>query len=70
MTAKEKAEKLVDKMKLKKDVIDENNYWSSNEFGAKECALICVDEVIDDRYKRGQINFVYWKEVKEEIIKL
>ena len=36
----------------------------------KECALICVNEVIDDRSKRGKINFTYWKEVKQEINKL
>jgi hypothetical protein len=34
---------------------------------AKECALICVDEVLefDDR-----IDVKYWKEVKQEINKL
>ena len=37
---------------------------------AKQCALICVDEVIDDRSKRGKINFTYWKEVEKEINKL
>ena len=37
---------------------------------AKQCALICVDEVINDRAKRGKINFTYWQEVKKEIEEL
>jgi|TARA_R110001606_G_scaffold17171_1_gene67290 predicted Zn-ribbon and HTH transcriptional regulator len=37
---------------------------------AKQCAFICVDEVINDRAKRGKINFTYWQEVKQEIEKL
>jgi hypothetical protein len=73
MTAKEKAKKLVDKMKLKKDVIDENNYWSANEFGAKECALICVNEMegVSFSFFGQDKNFtLYLLELREEIIKL
>ena len=41
-----------------------------SELKGKQCALICIDEVIDDRSKRGQINFTYWQEVKQEVNKL
>jgi hypothetical protein len=68
MTAKEKAKELVDKMKLKKDVIDDNNYWSANESGAKECALICVDEILNSHI--DSIYETYYLKVKEEINKL
>jgi hypothetical protein len=37
---------------------------------AKQCDFICVDEVINDRAKRGKINFTYWQEVKKEIEEL
>ena len=33
-------------------------------------SLRCVDEVIKDRSIRGQVNFTYWKEVRNEINKL
>ena len=67
MTAKEKAIDLVEKYKNIK--INSTYLYPSDNY-CKQCALICVYEVIDDRYKRGQINFVYWKEVKKEINKL
>ena len=62
MTAKEKAIYLVE-------------YFITTDFmesklKGKQCALICVNEVIDDRSKRGKINFTYWKEVEKEINKL
>jgi len=44
------------------------------ELEVKQCALICVDEVIDSHYKLlGGVNtsvYKYWQEVKEEINKL
>ena len=64
MTPKEKAKELVDKMKLKVDVIDENNYTAENEYGAIQCALICVDEILEFH---DRIDVKYWKEVKKEI---
>ena len=67
MTAKEKAKELVDKMKLKVNVIDINNYTAQNEYGAKQCALICVDEILIIL----PFTYVkYWQEVKQEINKL
>ena len=74
MTAKEKAKELVDKMKLKVNVIDINNYTAQNEYGAKQCALICVDEILESHYKVfvGVMPKVYdyWQEVKQEINKI
>lgn len=76
MTAKEKAEELVNKMAIKfhdgtsrADLkpnfkIAENKYF-------RECALIAVDEIIEELYGMGNANrFNYWKEVKQEIEKL
>ena len=61
MTPKEKAEELYKKMYT----VHSNIYPSS----AKQCALIAVDELIeqerkiDDYYEIGS----YWQEVKQEI---
>ena len=34
---------------------------------AKQCALICVDEIISNRSQIHMKNKLYWKEVKKEI---
>ena len=60
MTAKEKAIELVSKMCLL-DCRDENIII------AKQCALICVDEILEFH---DRIDVKYWKEVKQEINKL
>ena len=62
-------------MPPKEKAIDLVEYFITTDFmeselKGKQCALICVNEVIDDRSKRGQINFTYWQEVKREINKL
>ena len=76
MTAKDKAKELVDRFKgvtrpfskrrtLKVDIHPEH---------AKQCALICVDEILESLWNVGhsfsndEIN--YWQEVKQEIEKL
>ena len=69
MTPKEKAKELVDKMWN----IDER-YGSIGFHEAKQCALICVDEILDlidtiYDYDRESLN-PYWEEVKQEIEKL
>ena len=66
MTPKEKAEELVDKFT---DVEDGEMYIGK----AKQCALIAVDEMLDelsneDLYKKS--NYIFWQEVKQEIEKL
>ena len=64
MAAKEKAEKLVDK-----HLMILANVWDSlrtKEDMAKQCALVCVDEI--QKVTNYEIN--YWEEVKQEINKL
>ena len=66
MRPKEKANELLD------------NYWlmdkvtpSLSKEQAKQCALIAVDELIEQCYNNG-INYSYnfWQEVKQELEKL
>ena len=68
MTAKEKAKELFDRFYEIEPV--EPIYFGVNIGQAKQCALICVDEIIEaeSNYYPNEIN--YWQEVKEEISKL
>jgi hypothetical protein len=64
MTPKEKAKELVDKF------MNSDNMIFLIE-GAKECALIAVDEILESHYKllsgvKTSI-YKYWQEVKNEI---
>tara|TARA_R110001606_G_scaffold321263_1_gene468213 strand:- start:129 stop:356 length:228 start_codon:yes stop_codon:yes gene_type:complete len=75
MTAKEKAKELVEKYQFNGDMIDDVRM---SEDDAIECALICVDEIINtginqdyikqDGYMLSLVEF--YEEVKEEINKL
>tara|TARA_R110000803_G_scaffold15626_3_gene43034 strand:+ start:1041 stop:1250 length:210 start_codon:yes stop_codon:yes gene_type:complete len=67
LTPKEKAKELVDRFN---EHIEYDTNFKDETIKAKKRALICVDEVINDRAKRGKINFTYWQEVKQEINKL
>ena len=71
MTAKEKAEELVEKFEYNGEMIDDVRM---NEEDAKQCALICVDwhlkEFIDTYGDDLIDNIAYWEEVKQEINKL
>lgn len=72
MSPKEKAEELIEKMGINRIPIttrwdlQPNFHILENQF-AKECASICIDEVIreieNDRLK-------YWEEVRNEFEKL
>lgn len=67
MEAKQKAKKLIDKFTFA------SIYFTNNTDGAKlnakTCALIAVEEIINElRIRNGSIK--YWNEVKEEINKL
>ena len=65
MTPKEKAEELVEQFTFR---CEECNY----DWNAKQCALIAVDELIDnyeEKYKYC-LTKIYWEEVKHEIEKL
>ncbi len=65
MTAKEKAIDLVNKFL---------QIYDGRVPQAKQCALICVDEILESHYKVlvGVMPKVsdYWQEVKQEINKL
>ena len=73
MTPKERAEELVDKFIL--NVLDYDGS-GLNGFKAKQCALICVDEInkaIDFDFMEVQnleSQHRYWDEVEQEIKKL
>jgi hypothetical protein len=68
MTPKEKAKELFDKMH--EEIYNRDMY--NDLYRAKQCALIAVDEILED----NRINYMllgvgigkhYWKEVKQEI---
>jgi hypothetical protein len=65
MTSKEKAEELFYKM-LSTDKVDDYSFVGSKV--AKQCALICVDEIMPINSNPKAIE--YWQEVKQEIEKL
>ena len=67
MTPKEKAKELVEKIAI--------YHWTDvcDYEGAKQCALIAVDEMIhylEIKLGVDKEDFEYWYEVKEEINKL
>ena len=66
MTPKEKAIELVNQY-------DETLTYLESKSKAKECALIAVDELIEQENKYNNGSFYpskYWKEVKQEIEKI
>ena len=64
MTAKEKAKELFEKYK---NIKINNTYLYPSDSYCKQCALICVDEILEFH---DRIYVKYWKEVKEEINKI
>ena len=70
MTAKEKANELVNKFYLQrsKDNLPLTIYWTS----AIGCALIAVDEILDqwEYYPHIPEEGLFWQEVKQEIEKI
>lgn len=66
MTAKEKANELVKKFSPKLPFYTEKD----NKQKSKECALICVDEILNAVTTIADKKYEYYKEVKEEIMKL
>jgi flagellar capping protein FliD len=66
MTPQEKAKELVDKY-------DETLTYLESKSKAKQCALIAVDELIEQQEKYNNGSFYpsnYWNEVKEQIEKI
>jgi hypothetical protein len=68
MNKKEKAKELIDKMWIY-SIPNANGSWNN----AKQCALICVDEILNLMIKNFEWdinhngNIDYWQEVKKEI---
>ena len=66
LTPKEKAKELVEKFS---DLEDREMYIVK----AKQCALIAVDEIISIKllwFQKDTEHLDFWKEVKEELLKL
>ena len=59
MTPKEKAEELVGQFS-----------WIDCSSDVKQCALICVDEIIGGSRLFYIEDYEYWREVKQELLKL
>ena len=62
MTTREEAINLV-------EMFDETLTYLESKNKAKECALICVDEILKSSFVQNN-TFNYWQEVKQEINKL
>ena len=62
MTSKEKALDLQHRMK--------DCLYSDGLVDAKQCASICVEEILKLYKDNWNIANSYWKEVKEELLKL
>jgi hypothetical protein len=75
MSAKEKAEELVDKIYYCQKYADGEDYIPLQAYKrAKQCALLAVDEVLNvwenqqpRRFEEWLGIFQYWQEVKQEI---
>ena len=68
MTAVEKAQELVNKM-YDEMFYYKDGYSSSDAIGAaKKCALIAVDEILENSHTNVFTN--YWDQVRQEIINL
>jgi hypothetical protein len=70
MTPKEKAKELVGKFQYNTKVYHWENGWVNSMIDMKECALICLDEILiimNEEYISGAKKIEYWQEVKKEI---
>jgi adenosylmethionine-8-amino-7-oxononanoate aminotransferase len=63
MTPKEKAKELVDK--YQEHIIETDDYFINS--GAKKCALIAVEEILNAALNVKMGEHEYWQEVKQEI---
>ena len=68
MTAKEKAQSLLVKFKG----VENTSIVLMTDQGVKQCALICVDEILKECKRAGTLDYrmPFWEEVKQEIEKL
>ena len=70
MRAKDKAKELVDRFLDVDDGIDYENGCGVTLYQAKQCALICVDEILDAVTTIADKRFDFYTKVKKEIEKL
>lgn len=73
MTPKQKAEEMIHKYFLPLDESIQLDFIGKRKKHAKECALICVDEIInafENMILSHKKDEEYWQEVKQEIQKL
>jgi hypothetical protein len=69
MTPKEKANQLVDKM-YNVDFHDDAREIAMRYPHAIKCALVAVDEILNEYWSHDTKRRDWWKEVKQEIEKL
>jgi hypothetical protein len=72
LTPEEKAKMLVNKFKYYTRAFNETNGWEDTCYNAKQCALIAVDEIIENE-KIDSLecnNIQYWQEIKQSIKEL
>jgi hypothetical protein len=72
MNSKEKAIQLVQKFKENQYggcILCNEDYNDIND-SAKQCALLCMEEILDGYRKILPSSRVYWEQVKTEIEKL
>lgn len=78
MTPEQKAKELVEKFKVHTKMWDDYRGFEVDEYSAKECALIAVEEILKEHCHESENKnpiaqerwIAYWVEVKEEITKL
>jgi hypothetical protein len=66
MTPQDKANELFEKFKLKPI----SPIFIMSDEHAKQCVLIAVDEIINNRERIKGIDKLYWQQVKHEIEQL
>lgn len=68
MSPQERAKDLINKYFKQLNWTFGDHVYSTRDEGPKECALICVNEILKDE----EINdhYAYWEKVKEELEKL
>jgi len=78
MTPKEKAKELIEKMNVihyvklgGKNTNSKGLPVSMHDDQIKQCALIAVDEIIEELLECGEVwmksRIIYWQEIKQEI---
>jgi hypothetical protein len=74
MESRKKAKKLFDKYYLLLTYFSENSSIDSRRIYAKQCALIAVDEILNQCLDYRDIDlcrsYNYWQEVKQELMEL